>query len=107
MSKQPNNNISSNLFHVSNRHEHMSRIKLIFDDNIVIAKEYRKIWFLIPETVRFISDLVYLIKSKFSLKKASNGLYLVLDDFTLPFTQSIQIIRESDVIMYINILVNF
>jgi hypothetical protein len=77
----------------------MIRIKLIFEDNILIAEEYRKIWFLIPDTVHYVSDLLYLIKTKFSLKKASsNGLYLVLDEFTLPYTQNIQLIRENDVL---------
>lgn len=78
----------------------MIRIKLIFDDNILIAEEYRKIWFLIPDSVQYVSDLLYLIKTKFSLKKpSSNELYLVLDEFTLPSTQNAQLIRENDVLL--------
>lgn len=77
------------------------RLKLSFD-----AKSFKasddfplKTLVLVPGSLKNVSDLCYHILSKFDLKKeCPNGISLSIDDFSIPPTQEVSIVRENDVI---------
>ena len=62
----------------------------------------QKCWFLFDsDSCRLVSDLTYLISKRFGLKSHHN-LLLLLDEFVLPSSESIHIIRDNDVIKVVS-----
>jgi hypothetical protein len=94
------------LFESSRKKDTMEnmRLRVCFDEGFSsIEKELKRVWVFIPDTVKIISDLHYLLMKKFSLEKeAKQGVVLYFEsdkEYVIPPTQDIGILRESDTIL--------
>lgn len=78
----------------------MKRIKLFFKKGLV-DEEYKKVWYMVPHHAMLVSDLHYSIVEDFQLQKVCKyGLNLTLEGFLLVPSQSVQILRDNDIIRY-------
>lgn len=74
------------------------RIKIDFASDI-FDDERKKVWFLLPDGCKYISDLHYAIINEFDLqKKCKNGIKVLMDDHILLPNQSISILRDDDLL---------
>lgn len=75
-----------------------TRIKLNFSKDI-FDDDRNKVWFLLPDGCKYISDLHYAIINEFDLqKKCKHGLKIKMDDHILLPNQSILILRDGDLV---------
>jgi hypothetical protein len=77
------------------------RVRLQFEKNIhLISEDLRKTWFFFNNSsLKTINDLIFLIKKKFLLKKKIlEDIILKLEDFILPPSSEIYILKETDIL---------
>ncbi|KAL6077577.1 DNA-directed RNA polymerase I subunit RPA34.5-domain-containing protein, variant 2 [Balamuthia mandrillaris] len=76
----------------------MKRVRLLFEGKGFALGELQKCWFLVPTTLNTVNDLAYHLLQKFDLPASAtkHGLTLSVDDFVLPPSQSVELIRDND-----------
>lgn len=91
------------------------RVRLHFPDDEFpfLDQDLRKCLFLVPTSMVLVGDLLHHISKKFSLSKhcpegtqivctnQSKGIQLCIEDFSIPPSQDISIVRETDTITFV------
>ena len=77
----------------------IKRVKVRFDDRFrKISSQYRRCWVHITSTMKSVADLQHDLCTKCVDDSELDGVYLTLDNFTLPPCEPIVVIRDGDVI---------
>ena len=80
------------------------RVRLVFADDVERHVQERRgfssCWYLVPNDVELVGDLAHVLLHEFGLHTCcQRGLELHLENLPLLATQSIRIVRDSDIIV--------
>lgn len=74
------------------------RIKLVFESSPRSCNQHKVCFYLDKKSCKNISDLNYLVQQRYFNSKGIVSLYLVPGNFYFPPQESIDVIKENDIL---------